>query len=139
MFRSVDAFDALMVLCLALLSRPMLLREDGWGVPVIDVHDLNLLSRAPIGVLVQGRQAGLLPRLLAFAGIELGSTFEVDDESVALETTGILGRREKAIRLADVKSAAFEESAPAAPVAVFAVIGIMVIVADQLSWAEADV
>src|SRR5260221_3850377 len=105
MFRSLEAFDALMVLCVALLSRSVLLREDGWGVPVIDVHDLKLLSRERIGVLVQGRQAGLLPRLLAFAGIELGSTFEVDDESVALETTGILGRRGKTNPLAELQDA----------------------------------
>jgi hypothetical protein len=63
-------------------------------------------------VSIEGRQTGLVPRLLALVGVEKATTLEVTEELITFERAGIWREQRAAIPLSQVASAQCATSQP---------------------------
>ena len=78
---------------------------------------------------IEGRQSGLIPRLLALVGVDKATTLEVTEELITFERAGIWREQRTAIPLAQVASAQCATSQPVWHLSAIGVISVYLFIA----------
>jgi len=67
------------------ISAPLFVRPARRGGPLLAVRRFDVCQDVWPAVSIEGRQTGLVPRLLALIGIDKATTLEVTEELIAFE------------------------------------------------------
>src|SRR5689334_4567915 len=110
------------------ISAPLFLRPARSGGSVLVVRRFDVTQNVWPAVSIEGRQSGLLSRLLALVGVDMATTFEVTEDLITVQANGILRERHAAIPLAQVASAHAATSQPAWSLSAVGVIVVLLTV-----------
>jgi hypothetical protein len=112
MFGLLGIAEVLALVALGAISAPLVLRPARRGGPVHVVRRFDVTQDVWPAVSIEGRQSGLIPRLLALVGVDLATTFEVTEELITFRAAGLWRERRAAVPLSHVASAQCATSQP---------------------------
>src|SRR5712692_8869824 len=112
MFGLLGVAEVILLVVMGGISTPLFLRPRGRTGPVLVVRRFDVGQDVWPAVSIEGRQSGLLPRLLALVGVDKATTLEVTDELITFERAGIWREQRAAIPLSQVASAQCATSQP---------------------------
>src|SRR5215471_9235853 len=122
MFGLLGIAEVLALIALGGISAPLVLRPARRGGPVHVVRRFDVLQDVWPAVSIEGRQTGLIPRLLALLGVDLATTLEVTEELIPFR------ERRAAVPLSHVASAQCATSQPAWHLSAIGVIVTLLVV-----------
>ena len=112
MFGLLGVAEVILLVVMGGISTPLFLRPRGRTGPVLVVRRFDVGQDVWPAVSIEGRQSGLLPRLLALVGVDKATTLEVTEELITFERAGIWREQRAAIPLSQVASAQCTSSQP---------------------------
>ena len=123
MFGLLGLAEVLALVALGTISAPLVLRPARRGGPVHIVRHFDVTRHGVWpAVSIEGRQTGLIPRLLALIGVDMTTTFEVTEELITFRAAGLWRERRAAVPLSHVASA---QSSMTQPIWHLAAIGVI--------------
>lgn len=112
MFGLLGIAEVLALVALGGISAPLVLRPARRGGPVHVVRRFDVLQDVWPAVSIEGRQTGLIPRLLALVGVDLATTLDVTEELITFRAAGLWRERRAAVPLTHVASAQCSTTQP---------------------------
>jgi len=129
MFGLLGLGEVLALVALGSISAPLVLRPARRGGPVHVVRHFDVTQHGVWpAVSIEGRQTGLLPRMLALIGVDMTTTLEVTEELIAFRAAGLWRERRASVPLYQVASAQCSMSQPIWHLAAIGVIATVLVV-----------
>lgn len=139
MFGLIGVAEAIALVIIGGISAPLFVRPSRRGSPVLIARRFSVDTCRWAAVSIEGRQTGLITRLLALAGIDVKTTLEVTKELITYHRGGIWHRERAAIPVMHVTSARCLTTQPLWHLSAVGVIAIILSVAaagDRLTVQE---
>jgi len=112
MFGVLGLSEVISLVIMGGIAAPLVLRPDKRGGPVLLVRRFDVGQHAWPAVSIEGRQSGLVSRLLALAGIERPTTLEVTEELITFRRASLWRDQRAAVPLSQVARAQCVTSQP---------------------------
>jgi len=125
MFGLMGLAEVIGLLVIGGIATPLFVRPARRGAPLLVVRRFDVGQDAWPAVSIEGRQSGLIPRLLALVGVDKATTLEVTEELITYQRAGIWGERRAAIPLSQVASAQCATNQPVWHLSAIGVISVL--------------
>ncbi len=129
MFGLLGLVEVILLVVMGGISTPLFLRPGRRGGPLLVVRRFDVGQDVWPAVSIEGRQKGLIPRLLALAGVDKATTLEVTDELITFQRAGIWREQRVAVPLSQVASAQCATSQPVWHLSAIGVIAMWLFIA----------